>query len=968
MNLKPLAFLQAVLPVEGHKVAAVIQPSGALRHKFFLSFEEMAAYISTQDGLGLTAYHACASYKVPEMDPRGTPRKDRTLGRTHHNVLAAKAFWLDIDYGPQHAKPSSYRDGQDAVEATQSFCRAAGLPAPVFVGSGHGVHVYWPLDAALDAPRWAALAGGLRQLCVRHGLEADAVRTADICSILRTPGTHNRKGSVEKIVEAGPLQGPYPLNLFRALHEAQGPVNATTHPGASSGRRSLVAAAINVYGSTPDADPALATQACQQLRAVLESEGNVSEPHWYAALGVWKHCVDGEAYAHEASKGYQGYTHAETQTRLERAGEFGPTTCEKFAGVNPQGCQGCPFAGTIKSPIQTGRREARVAVLPGTDRVVGGDDREASARTGAADDIRLPQGFGIKGTRLVFLAEKNDGADGDALISEYPIYLKSVQTGEINGESFSLHLGLDLPNEGHREIVLPSKTFFGSMGVGEIAGRGAVIHDGELFKRYIRLSIDNYNREQKLKMQYEQFGWKGEGAFLYGTQLYTPTSVTPALGNEEVRLRGQYLRPAPGGSLERWQAAANKLFAKGCEAQAFALLCSFAAPLMRFHSTGEGGAIVSLTNEKSGTGKTTALEAVASVWGREEGLKLTDDDTRVSKGLTLGVLGNLPCTYDELYGRDPEIIKNFVLMFTNGRDKMRGTQNGEIKHTKATWQTILVLASNNSIVDILNSVDGTDAPSYRVLEFHTDIPKGIHGKGDELKRALKDNSGYAGDAYLRRLVHPQTMQFVRDGLPAWTQQVWDYTGLSNEHRFWVRTIASVIAAGAVVKGMGLLEFSPQRIANWAMEQVKARKLPLDDPFGVRAPISILSEFLHEHGNDTLVMPRAYHPALSNLPLREPSRALLVRYDYAEGHIYIAETPLRKWLVKKGVNIRSWLDQLREIKIVTRESRRITLGAGTHRASGQTPTIQIDAKHPMLSGLIAPVVVPEQQATPLSVRR
>ena len=37
----------------------------------------------------------------------------------------------------------------------------------------------------------------------------------------------------------------------------------------------------------------------------------------------------------------------------ERSGT-GPTTCARFADLNPTGCTGCPFSGKIKSPISLG--------------------------------------------------------------------------------------------------------------------------------------------------------------------------------------------------------------------------------------------------------------------------------------------------------------------------------------------------------------------------------------------------------------------------------------------------------------------------------------------------------------------------------------------------------------------------------------------------------------------------------------
>src|SRR5579863_6286730 len=52
--------------------------------------------------------------------------------------------------------------------------------------------------------------------------------------------------------------------------------------------------------------------------------------------------------------------------------------------------------------------------------------------------------------------------------------------------------------------------------------------------------------------------------------------------------------PYPSAKLEAWSETANMLFAAGCEPQAFALLSSFAAPLMVLFPTSEGGAVVSI--------------------------------------------------------------------------------------------------------------------------------------------------------------------------------------------------------------------------------------------------------------------------------------------------------------------------------------------------------------------------------------
>jgi hypothetical protein len=541
-----------------------------------------------------------------------------------------------------------------------------------------------------------------------------------------------------------------------------------------------------------------------------------------------------------------------------------------------------------------------------------------------------------------------------------------VQTGEVAG-GFSLSMKLELPNEPVQSIIMSAKTFFSASGLSEIAGQGVMVHSPELFKKFVRESVDMWNGANKLERRYDQFGWKDEDkSFLYGTNLYTAGSVRPVIGSDEVQSRSQFLGPRRNGSLGAWSGAANQLFALGHEVQAFALLSSFAAPLMRFHSSGEGGAIVSLVSDKSGTGKTTALEAAASVWGRLKGTQIIDDDTSVAKGLKLAVFGNIACTYDELYNRDPEVIRRFVLMFTNGRDKDRGTADGTLRHVRAEWQTILLLASNNSIVDILSSMDGTDAPAYRVLEFIMDTPASMDKRrGDTLKQQLDANSGFAADLYLRNLIQPQTLNYIKEALPKWTDQVWQRTGLDKEHRFWVRTISSVMAAGAIVKHAGLLDFSVDRITSWAIEQVQAKKNLHSELSGHRNPISMLVSFLDQHLLDTLVVAKAFKPGPNGAQpsLLDPRRSLLVRHELNDHRIYIEEQTLKKWLVKVGVNTEGFYRDLKDKGILS-ATRRVTLGAGTPHSTGQQTCLEIVANHPAMSGHVASV---ETIVTP-SVRR
>lgn len=971
-----LNFLDWVLPTAGLRVGFRARDK---RNEFFATSAELSEWLLTQDALGETVYHACATYKVAQGDGRG---------RKASNVLSLKSFWLDVDAGEEK---DAYSDAAEAAEAVVNFSRAANLPVPVFVGSGLGLHCYWPLRSDLPLAEWKPYAVGLKALCALHGLHAGPERTADAASILRTPGTHWRKAG-ERVVRSGDLIGPYDISSFKHLLAISGggPVRRWKHksdgsqldgsPPAFSALSSsksviLLEAASHVHDYTPAFAEDIARE-CAQVNALKETRGNLPEPHWYATLGVLAFCEDGPEKAHEWSSGYEGYTEAETDSRLDRAKRLrGATTCAHFTDIaDPSICARCPLLNKINSPISirriNGWHGSTPEVLPSAPSP---DSSVSSASPASLSSTTIstanpfaavtaaPLPFAWSSTmQLMFLGENAKGKADNIIVSQYPIYLESVQTGEVTSDSFSYRFKQWLPQEGWLEIALTAEQVMGANGMGKLFSKGAAIRDAQLFKQFVVLSIDQFNETNRLKMRFDQFGWKqDESGFLYGKNFYSPKGVDPALGSEEVRTRSQWLGPRAGGSLAKWSHAASSLFAQGCEPQSFALLAAFAAPLMRFHAAAEGGAVVSLQSEESGSGKTTALTAAASVWGRMDGLSLVNIDTGVAKSLTLSALGNLPVIYDEFSNRDPEVVKDFIIVFTNGRDKMRGTIDGTIRHTAAGWQTLLIAACNLSLVDLVNSVGGTDAPGFRVLEFGgVALPSGIsHKKGDQLRKDLEANSGHAGDAYLRYLVQPDVMAFVRQAMPKYTDDLWEKTGLSSEHRFRIRAVASVGIAATLVgpSGLNMLPFSPQRIIDWAIEQVKNKHdaAPITGQRGFRA-ISVLSRFLGEHISNVVVVAGAHQMGRDDHMLVQPSGKLLIRLERKNGRLAISEDALQRWMSKNQISYAGFVQKMQESGLIIERRRMASLGVGTTLPSVLQACIEINMNDPQLSGVAAPV--------------
>jgi hypothetical protein len=246
--------------------------------------------------------------------------------------------------------------------------------------------------------------------------------------------------------------------------------------------------------------------------------------------------------------------------------------------------------------------------------------------------------------------------------------------------------------------------------------------------------------------------------------------------------------PHPGGDLGTWSGAANHLFAAGCEAQGFALLCSFAAPLMSLFHTGEGGAVVALHGGRR-SGKSVTVAACASVWGLPADLDLArgGHDWFAS-------LRHLPVLATTLANRDP-LVGGLLL-----RDFLRGGGG--------RWSTILI------------SIGGEKLAGSDIIELDLKVPRGLIVPDKQvpsvLEQKLLNNRGAAGAAYLRELVTPETVKWCRKMLASKYALIKDELGLGAEWRFQMRAIAAAWIVGELCVRARILECSPERIARWAM--------------------------------------------------------------------------------------------------------------------------------------------------------
>lgn len=198
--MEMIDFFNLVLPPECvYYLVTFRGDKKAPEHRPFRSLEGLATAAVAHDEFADTSvYFACAGYHSLWVEKEAG---DKRKYRVPENQFAAKAFWLDLDCG----EGKSYPTKKEAASALATFCTTLNLPKPLLVDSGNGLHAYWPLAKPLAPEKWNRLAQALKTATGSFGLLADPTRTADFASILRPPGTRNKKGEAKlvKVVSQG---------------------------------------------------------------------------------------------------------------------------------------------------------------------------------------------------------------------------------------------------------------------------------------------------------------------------------------------------------------------------------------------------------------------------------------------------------------------------------------------------------------------------------------------------------------------------------------------------------------------------------------------------------------------------------------------------------------------------------------------------------------------------------------------
>ena len=346
---------------------------------------------------------------------------------------------------------------------------------------------------------------------------------------------------------------------------------------------------------------------------------------------------------------------------------------------------------------------------------------------------------------------------------------------------------------------------------------------------------------------------------------------------------------------------------------------------MRF--TNLDGFLLNLLSRESGSGKTTVLHAINSIYGRPKELLMSPKDTYNSRMQRLGTMQSLCATLDEITNMPPEQMSNQAYDITSGRGKnrLKSQENAErLNHSK--WSLGVVSSSNRSVTDSLLSIKSfPEGELMRILETYikTDPYDDPTWSKQHFGR-LMNNYGHGIEPYAQTLVSQLPM--VLKKMSEIQAKVDSHAEIKNTERYWSAMATIAITGGTVAKTLGLHDIKIQPVFNYAINlikdtRVRNREYMFDSD-------DYLGGFLQRHFNETLVINgnRDARTGREHGPIREPKGALTIRYEPDTKIIYVVVKSFRDDCAKNQANFEESLTPYRKSgSLIGMKKKRMTAG-------------------------------------------
>lgn len=864
------------------------------------------------------------------------------------DAVALRSLFIDVD-----VKEEAYPDTASALRAFQGFITSVGMPHPsAVVGSGSGgFHAHWALDEVLTRDQWQVLANALAAATVQHGLITDTQCTVDSARILRIPETLNLKSDQPKPVTLMSLSDEVSTAKVREVLEPYklGPhqvaANMVTKPGPKIAANDELGANMPV-SNIPEIRIEDVAKSCGFIARTLGTGGkDNAQPVWFLTGTLATFVEDGQDALHLMSNGHAGYDMRATDelyNRLATKGkerDIGWPKCAKIASYGCTECASCPLLVQGKSPLNFATPASPVAAV----------------------DATLPERFlrGVDGI-ISIRSVQDDGTMLAIPICHYPIY-----SGWLSNNPWTFHFMTRTGSGRKVEMDIPTEVIFGREGINKYLGsKGFFCSDPQykILKDFFVAWLQKLQNAKDSVISAAPFGWSVvdgtiEG-FSYSGRVWMHGNDRPA-ANPNPQLVYQY---SPKGDLQIWRDLAKVIYSQNRPGLDAILSVAFAGPLVRF--TGFSGLILNSYSSKSGIGKTTAMKVSQAVWANPTLAMQGLNDTANSVLSKMGQIRSLPAYWDEI--KSPEQIKRFcgiVFDLTGGREKTRLNADSTLKQS-GTWQTILVSASNDSLVDHMGrEVGSTTAGIHRIFEYI--VPKSDVEAGPEvgviqrLLGKLDDNYGQPGLVYSKFL--GANWKRVEAEVAALQDELYTEVKVKQEERMWIASMTVVIKGAEYANELGLTDINIQQLRAFLMDVLEKMRSEVgestSDLSNDMSMSSILAEFLSStRARNTLVTNRIWvskgrptKGAIQILSNVAQLGEIMVQIGREDGLMRIRSTALTKWMGERNYSRHTFVKRLHEEFGLQKVNGKI--GGGTELSCAVEHLFELDMNHPKLSTFI-----------------
>jgi hypothetical protein len=945
-------FLEMVTPSEGFLILA--EPieiknlkTNPMKHHVFTDLDAMVAKANQLSFEHKNVFFALAGFKQEKVwNPTARNYKGEAgkwQVRTQANAGWLKALFLDLDIDPEpDAKKvnTTYTSKAEAVAAMRAMGLKLGMPAPMVIDSGGGIHVYWTFTTDIPAADWLPVAEKFKAICQQEHLKIDPAIPADSARVLRVLGCPNLKRDYARPVALisegrGAVEFEKIEDIIHAYEKTYGLVQM---PKRSVGMNPALGAPYggdsNIFKVYDPIDFGAVSFACAALGGQVAVRGaGAKEPLWHTMLGLAKHATANVQEAMLAvSDGHHEFS-LMTMTQKAERWSFGPSKCDRIHDADPATCEACPHWGKITSPAQLGH----AIVASPTPKI-----ELVNEATGEIEVVQLPDPpfpYARKGSKIVKQVTDKDGNKDYPEVCPNDLYpvriLRHTNQGEVTERTvWRVHAARMKPVD----IELQQSM------IGEERSLQKFLYNSGIYatpfqvketQGYMSAYLKKLASEQDRERIYDRLGWQGERhneGFVVGQRIVHMDGSTIKCNVNAHVTNATKNGLDTAGTFEAWKDNMDFYQGDTYRGHRFFLYVALGAPI--FHMTGHKGMMLNACGA-SGRGKTTCLDACGSIWGAPDALRINGNPNGSTTNALFNLIGtyhSLPVLLDEITARDEEDMGEFALNISQGRGKER-MKGSEHDGKPSTWETpILTTANNDVVARIFAKRKDAQPHMMRVVSvdfYLPDLSPAAVNRANRFAQSLKVNHGHAGLKFMQFVAanYDKVQAKVTKNMEAVNLAM----GASPHERIWIAAIVTALTAGQIAAHLGLWDFPWQSDYKWMTEHITGMREAHEE--NATSPMETLSEFLSAHIDNMLVLSPKSATNLDNIALR-PHRSLQIRHELDKQLMYISRASMQEYLLETKQSMKEIEKELVQSGVILDRSKHKVMGADTSFTGGQ----------------------------------